>query len=105
MERSAGPAAACGGAVPDGAAAGGGRTKKEAGISNTQTRVAIMSCAARQSVHEMSQAANGERVSGATPTPTDTSDTARLRWRSNHPITAAIIGSKKLPAATPTSRP
>ena len=38
-----------------------------------------MSCALRQSVHVISHAANGDIVIGATPTPTDTSDTARPR--------------------------
>ena len=65
----------------------------------------MVSCALRQSVQDTSQAANGESVSGATPIPTETSETARLRWRSNHDITAEIIGAKKLPAATPTSTP
>ena len=67
--------------------------------------IAMVSCALRQSVQDTSQAANGESVSGATPIPTETSETARLRWRSNHDITAEIIGAKKLPAATPTSTP
>jgi hypothetical protein len=53
----------------------------------------------------MSHAANGDIVIGATPTPTDTSETARPRCWVIQPITAAIIGVKKLPTATPTSRP
>ena len=39
----------------------------------------------------MSQAASGETVSGATPIPADTSETARLRWVSNQPVTLAIV--------------
>src|SRR5262245_9703905 len=85
--------------------AGAGRTKREAGMRSAQTRIAIVSCAERQSVHDTSHAAKGEIVSGATPTPTDTSDTARLRLRSNHDMTAASIGGKKLPAAMPTISP
>src|SRR5687768_8133802 len=108
-ERSAAPAdpaTPADGAAPESAAATGvGRTNRAAGMSKTHTRTPMMSCAVRQSVQETSHAANGDSVSGATPTPTDTSDTARLRWRSNHAITAAIIGAKKLPAATPTISP
>src|SRR5262245_19158879 len=105
-ERRGAPAELC--SVPTLAAwplTGGWRTKKAAGMSRTHTRTPMMSCALRQSVQETSHAANGDNVSGATPTPTETSETARLRWRSNQPITDAIIGAKKLPAAMPTSSP
>src|SRR5688572_21419508 len=109
-ERSAPPTDPC---VPAGRgdfaesarAAGAWRTNREAGMSGAQTRIAMMSCAERQSVHDTSHAEKGDSVSGATPTPTETSDTARLRWRSNHDITAVIMGAKKLPAATPTTMP
>src|SRR5687767_4266425 len=84
---------------------GAGRTKNAAGTSSAHARTAMVSCALRQSVQDTSQAANGESVNGATPIPTETSETARLRWRSNHDITAEIIGAKKLPADTPTSTP
>ena len=53
----------------------------------------------------MSQRAKGEMVSGATPMPAETSDTARLRLVSNHPVTAAIIGAKKALAERPTMMP
>ncbi len=53
----------------------------------------------------MSHAANGDIVTGATPTPTETSATARPRCVVIQPITAAIIGEKKLPTAMPTSSP
>ena len=33
--------------------------------------------------------------------PAETSETARLRRSSNQPVTAAIIGAKTAPAATP----
>ncbi len=85
--------------------AGGRRTKSAAGTSVAHTSTASTTCAARQSICVMSQAANGDMVIGATPTPTETSDTARPRCPLIQPITAAIIGEKKLPTATPTSRP
>src|SRR5688572_23597018 len=84
---------------------GAWRTRREIGTNRIHTRVPIVSCAVRQSEPETNQAANGEIVIGATPRPADTSDTARARWRSNQELTAAIIGAKKLPAATPTSSP
>jgi hypothetical protein len=65
----------------------------------------MVSCAVRQSEPDSSHAASGEIVMGATPSPADTSDTASARWRSNQELTAAIIGAKKLPAATPTISP
>jgi len=54
---------------------------------------------------EISQRANGEIVIGATPMPADTSETARLRFCSNHAVAAAIIGVKKALAARPTRMP
>ena len=53
----------------------------------------------------MSHAANGDMVIGATPTPTETSETARPRCSAIQPMTAAIIGVKKLPTAIPTNKP
>ena len=44
-------------------------------------------------------------VIGAIPMPADTSDTARLRWVSNQPVTQAIIGAKMAAVAAPTIRP
>ncbi len=61
--------------------------------------------AVRQPYAEISQRANGEIVSGATPIPAETSETERLRWVSNHAVTAAIIGAKKALAARPTRMP
>ena len=97
-----GPSAA---ADPAAAAAGGRRTKSAAGTRVAHTSTAMTSCAARQSICVMSHAANGDMVIGATPTPTETSDTARPRCSLIQPMTAAIIGEKKLPTAMPTSRP
>ncbi len=74
-------------------------------MSVAHTSTASTTCALRQSICVMSHAANGDIVIGATPTPTETSDTARPRCSSIQPITAAIIGVKKLPMAMPTSRP
>ena len=59
----------------------------------------------RQSWLETSQAAKGDMVIGAMPMPAETSETARLRWVSNQPVTQAIIGAKIAAVAPPTSRP
>src|SRR5881628_1371502 len=77
-----------GDAVPAAGAAEGAadRTKKAAGTSVAHTSAARIACAVRQSTTPSSHAAKGESVMGATPTPTDTSDTARLRRRSNHEV-------------------
>ena len=50
-------------------------------------------------------AAKGDMVMGAIPMPAETSDTARLRRVSNHPVTQAIIGAKIAAVAPPTQRP
>ena len=47
----------------------------------------------------------GATVMGATPMPAETSETARLRWRSNQPVTVAISGAKMAPPPTPTRTP
>ena len=44
-------------------------------------------------------------VIGAIPMPAETSDTARLRFFSNQPVTVAIVGAKTAPAAPPTTMP
>src|SRR5215470_13975432 len=44
-------------------------------------------------------------VIGAMPMPADTSETARLRWVSNQPVTVAIIGAKIAAQDAPTRRP
>ena len=59
----------------------------------------------RQSWLETSQAASGDMISGAIPMPAETSETARLRWVSNHPVTQAIIGAKIAEIEPPTIRP
>ena len=59
----------------------------------------------RQSWLETSQAASGDIVIGAMPMPAETSDTARLRWVSNQPVTQAIIGAKIAAMEPPTSTP
>ena len=61
--------------------------------------------AVRQSYAVISQRANGEIVSGATPMPAETSDTARLRCLSNQAVVSAIIGAKNVLAASPTRTP
>ena len=69
------------------------------------TTTATISIEVRQSWFETSQAASGDIVIGAMPMPADTSDTARLRWVSNQPVTAAIIGAKIAEIEPPTIRP
>src|ERR1700728_4502765 len=58
------------------------------------TTTAMTCIEVRQSWCETSQAASGDMISGAIPMPADTSETARLRWVSNQPVTQAIIGAK-----------
>ena len=56
----------------------------------------------RQLKVETSHAARGAMVIGAMPMPAETSDTARLRWVSNQPVTQAIIGTMMAAALPPT---
>src|SRR6185436_2522803 len=70
----ASPGAPC--AAPA-AGAGAERTSSAAGRTSAAAMMAIVSCALRQSVVDTSQLANGDMVIGATPTPIETSDTAR----------------------------
>ena len=87
------------------ASAGGRRTSSEAGIIMAATTTAMICIEVRQSWLETSQAASGDIVIGAMPMPADTSETARLRWVSNQPVTHAIIGAKIAAVAPPTIRP
>ena len=59
----------------------------------------------RQSWCETSQAASGDMIIGAIPMPAETSETARLRWVSNQPVTVAIIGAKIAAVEPPTISP
>ena len=59
----------------------------------------------RQLRVETSHAAKGAMVIGAMPMPAETSDTARLRWVSNQPVTQAIIGTMMAAALPPTRSP
>ena len=95
---------------PDGAdgppaSAGARRTSSETGIMIAATTRATICIEVRQSWCETSQAANGAMVIGAMPMPAETSDTARLRWVSNQPVTHAIIGAKIAAQAAPTISP
>src|ERR1700693_2179049 len=85
----------------DGAAssAGARRTSSETGIMIAATTRATICIEVRQLWCETSHAANGAMVIGAIPMPAETSDTARLRWVSNQPVTHAIIGAKIAAAA------
>ena len=69
------------------------------------TTTATICIEVRQSWFETSQATSGDMVMGAIPMPAETSDTARLRWVSNHPVTVAIIGAKIAAVAPPTITP
>ena len=71
----------------------------------TATSAARICRDVRQSWLDMSCAANGDIVNGAIPMPAETSDTARLRWVSNQPVTQAIIGAKMAAVAPPTATP
>src|SRR5579859_2998946 len=111
-ERSASPSdiSACGAAPwagADGAArsAGGRRTRSDTGIMIEATTPERTSMVVRQSWCETSQATIGDMVMGAIPMPAETSDTARLRWVSNQPVTVAIIGAKIAAVAPPTITP
>src|ERR1700761_1758986 len=87
------------------ASAGGRRTNSATGIMIAATTSAMIRIEKRQSWFETSQAASGDIVIGAMPMPADTSDTARLRWVSNQPVTVAIIGAKIEAIEPPTIRP
>src|SRR5262245_18189978 len=54
-------------------------TSNEAGINRIQAPMPTTAMVVRQSYAVSSQPTNGETVIGATPTPAETSDTARLR--------------------------
>src|SRR5262249_3426173 len=72
---------------------GAGRTRKHAGIRSTQAAIPITSIAVRQSYVVISQLADGAIVSGATPMPADTNETARLRCFSIQALATATIGA------------
>src|SRR4051812_19608432 len=99
---SAGPSAGASATPPS--SAGGRPTRNEPGTPPAATTPATISIEVRQSWCEISHAASGDMVIGAVPMPADTSDTARLRWVSNQPVTQAIIGAKIAAAAAPTTR-
>src|SRR6201999_2286548 len=85
--------------------AGGRRTSSETGIMIAATITETIRMEGRQLWWENSQATTGDIVIGAIPMPAETSDTARLRWVSNQPVTVAIIGAKIAAVAPPTITP
>ena len=87
------------------ASAGARLTSSDAGIMMIATTAATICMVVRQSCQVTSHATSGDMVSGAMPMPAETSDTARLRWLSNQPVTHAIIGAKIAAVAPPTKRP
>ena len=100
------PAAAITGPTsPCPSSAGGRRTRKATGIIRPAATAATISIVVRQSWWVISQAASGDMVIGAIPMPAETSDTARLLWVSNQPVTQAIIGAKIAEADPPTPIP
>src|SRR6201996_3570987 len=98
----AGSLEACEGAA---SSPGGRRTKSDNGIMIAAMTSAMIRIEIRQSWFEISQPASGDIVIGAMPMPADTSDTARLRWVSNQPVTVAIIGAKIAAGAPPIISP
>src|ERR1700694_1372194 len=91
-ERSACASDISGSELSDGTAdtassAGARRTRSDTGIMIAATTTARICIEVRQSWLEMSQATSGDMVMGAIPMPAETSDTARLRWVSNQPVT------------------
>jgi hypothetical protein len=95
----------CGVAALPAASAGGRRTNSDTGIMMTATITATICIVVRQSCTETSHATSGAMVMGAIPMPADTSETARLRWVSNQPVTVAIIGAKIAAIEPPTRAP
>src|SRR5258705_2874328 len=81
------------------------RTSSATGIMMEATTTARICIVVRQSWLETSQATSGDMVIGAMPMPADTSDTARLRWGSNQPVTQAIIGAEIAAVRPPPHRP
>lgn len=65
----------------------------------------MMAKTLRQSVVSIKAAAKGDIVTGASPIPAETSDTAKARRVVNQPVTTAIIDAKKAAAAPPASSP
>ena len=102
---SAGAPPSAAATAPPPASAGGRRTKSDTGIMMAATIPATICMVVRQSWPETSQATSGAMVMGAIPMPADTSETARLRWVSNQPVTVAIIGAKIAAIEPPTRRP
>src|SRR4029450_4433699 len=100
-----GSAGTFGGADAPLSSAGARRTSNETGIMIAATTSATICIEVRQSWFETSQAASGDMVIGAMPMPAETSDTARLRWVSNQPVTVAIIGAKIAAIEPPTISP
>src|SRR5260370_30867590 len=95
----------CGPTSPDAAAppasAGGRRTSSATGIMMEATTTARICIVVRQSWLWTSQATSGDMVIGAIPMPPDTSDTAKLPWQSNQPVTVSIIEAKLSPLPPP----
>ena len=84
---------------------GGSRTNSAAGTMMSHASSPITSIAVRQSKVVMSQRASGAVVVEPSPSPAETSATARLRRCVNQRVVVAVIGAYRLPAAKPTITP
>ena len=100
-----GAASVAGAGVPMLSCQGARRISSEAGTMIATAPTAIQNMALRQPICSMRKAASGLMVIGATPPPSDTSETASERCLSNQPSVAAMIGAKKAPPEAPISPP
>ena len=88
-----------------GTSAGGRRSSSAVGSVTTANLSARIDSTDRQSWLSSIRAAMGDMVTGASPIPAETRDTARLRCVMNQPVTLAIIGANNAAMAPPANRP
>src|SRR3954471_21623946 len=81
--------------------AGAGRSSTAAGRITPQAMTPRANMAKRQSCVTISQRASGATSVVPSARPAETSDTARLRWRTNQLAAAAVNGTYMAPAARP----
>src|SRR5687767_10546938 len=86
-------------------AAGAGRMRNAAGRMRRGAAMAIVIIALRQPLASMRMVASGVKIIGATPTPIETSETARPRCLSNQARVVAVIGAPNKPTAAPSRPP
>ena len=78
-------------------ASGALRIKKAAGMMKTAVAKTVNIIASRQPKFSINTVASGVMVIGATPAPSESGETARLRYLSNQPNVVAIKGAKTAP--------